>query len=478
MINDDEAFDSKENDEFDKFLEKKNKEFQEFQDKRDNEFMNFLKKQWAEFQLFQGLERTDEPKPVTLPAVDKEIDEKPVITQGNKIKPVQVPEYKPVTPATVPKPTPPIKIEGTEALELSFYGEMRAFYYDPKLKTPPLHNVDKDSIADFWVTMARCNYNDLISQIQRYQNELSLNDWGYYLLVHDIGQGMYGDLNNQVNLFVWFILVKSGYDARIAYNGNAIYVFVSSENTLYGRPYLTLTNKRFYALSPKGDISNLGSLFTYQGDYPGQNRLLDLNLKAYPKIKPVTVGRELRFDYRHQSYTFPVQYDRKLIDFFEFYPQTDLEVYFDASISDTAGASLVKALKPIVEGKSETEAVNILLRFVQTAFEYKTDDMQFGREKYFLPEETLFYPYSDCEDRSVLFAYLVREITGLEVIGLDYPGHVSTAVKFSDDLVQGEYVVYEHKKYVICDPTYIRAGIGMVMPQHKNVTPNVVKINK
>ena len=46
-------------------------------------------------------------------------------------------------------------------------------------------------------------------------------------------------------------------------------------------------------------------------------------------------------------------------------------------------------------------------------------------------DEPLFYPYSDCEDHSVLFAYLVRELPGLEVIGLDYPGHVATAVRFS-----------------------------------------------
>lgn len=59
---------------------------------------------------------------------------------------------------------------------------------------------------------------------------------------------------------------------------------------------------------------------------------------------------------------------------------------------------------------------------------------QFGREKYFFAEETLFYPLSDCEDRAIFFAILIRNLLGLDVIGLDYPGHIATAVHFSNDV--------------------------------------------
>ena len=55
-------------------------------------------------------------------------------------------------------------------------------------------------------------------------------------------------------------------------------------------------------------------------------------------------------------------------EYFEYYPQTEFEVYFNASVSPEAGYSLVKALKPLVEGKTEGEAVNIIMRFVQNAF--------------------------------------------------------------------------------------------------------------
>jgi hypothetical protein len=116
-----------------------------------------------------------------------------------------------------------------------------------------------------------------------------------------------------------------------------------------------------------------------------------------------------------------------------------------------------------------------MLHFVQTGFEYKTDGEQFGREKYFFPEETFYYSYCDCEDRSVLFAYLVRSLLGLEVIGLDYPGHVATAVRFSDT-IPGDYVTHNGQKYIICDPTYIYANIGMCMTGFKDVTPTIIPI--
>ena len=45
------------------------------------------------------------------------------------------------------------------------------------------------------------------------------------------------------------------------------------------------------------------------------------------------------------------------------------------------------------EQYSAQKAVEVILNFVQTAFDYKTDDDQFGREKYFYPERLLRHAY-------------------------------------------------------------------------------------
>ena len=122
-----------------------------------------------------------------------------------------------------------------------------------------------------------------------------------------------------------------------------------------------------------------------------------------------------------------------------------------------------------------TGAVNIILRFVQTAFKYQTDDIQFGREKWLFPDETIYYPYADCEDRSILFAWMVKTLTGLDVVGLDWPGHIATAVAFNDN-IPGDYLIINGRRYTICDPTYINADIGMMMDNYRGVGVRVIEI--
>ena len=124
---------------------------------------------------------------------------------------------------------------------------------------------------------------------------------------------------------------------------------------------------------------------------------------------------------------------------------------------------------------TELEAVNFLLKFVQNAFEYRTDQQQFGEENFLFPEETLYYPYSDCEDRSVLFAWLVTELLDLEVVGLNYPGHVAAAVHLKQP-VAGERVVFNGKGFVVTDPTYVNAVAGMVMPGYEDMKPGVIPV--
>jgi hypothetical protein len=128
-----------------------------------------------------------------------------------------------------------------------------------------------------------------------------------------------------------------------------------------------------------------------------------------------------------------------------------------------------------LEGKSKLEQVATLLSFMHEGFPYMTDDNQFGREKFFFYEESFIYPYSDCEDNSVLFSYLVRKLTGLKVVGLLYHDHAATAVQL-DREVEGAYVMHKGEKYTICDPTYIGARIGQAMPQYMDKSAQIIEI--
>ena len=117
----------------------------------------------------------------------------------------------------------------------------------------------------------------------------------------------------------------------------------------------------------------------------------------------------------------------------------------------------------------------MLLDFVQTAFDYATDQEQFGYERPLFGDESLYYPKNDCEDRSILFAILVRDLLGLDVVLVHWPGHLATAVHFPEE-VDGDYFTVEGRRYTVCDPTYIGAGIGETMPQFQNDKANLVTL--
>ena len=43
-------------------------------------------------------------------------------------------------------------------------------------------------------------------------------------------------------------------------------------------------------------------------------------------------------------------------------------------------------------------------------------------------------------------------------------------------MISGEYVVHDDKKYIICDPTYANADLGIVIPAVKELKPEVIPI--
>jgi hypothetical protein len=268
---------------------------------------------------------------------------------------------------------------------------------------------------------------------------------------------------------VWFLLIKSGYQVKVGLINGNVRLFLPTKNKIYGVPFFRGDDEiRQYVIN----LDNIeerfeGSLLSYDENYPEATRLLDMNIYQSPLIKPEYTTKDLSFSYQGTKYELSIKYDKSAVKFYEFYPYSNLEVYFNSAVSDIFRKSVVSQLKEITQDKPAPVAANMILRFVQTAFEYKTDQQQFNREKPLFAEETIFYDYSDCEDRSVLFAYLVKNILELPVVGIDYPGHVATAVLFNT-VIDGDKIEYKGKHYTICDPTYINAYIGMSQEKYKN----------
>ncbi len=498
---------------FSEWKKEQNKKYQNYISKQDKDFAEFLKKNWKEYKAFKENKLFEKPK-IKKPPVftkpkpkNKLINKKKKISsvksktrdivktvrkekipkkmpqkieKTNKIKPIQ--KKSDIVRIALPKPPAlsPISHDtelfapDNNKLKFSFWG-FPVSITKANIKVDNAKNIDKNYISKFWYKASITNFKDIISDLQNFKRKIKLNDWGYCLLVHDYTKKIFPNNKDNQNLFDWFLLIKSGYNVKVGFNSDRVILLMPSKETIYGYPYINQDGKNFYLVDFDNKKTANISVYTYDGKYPNANDILDFSMNENPNLKRIIIKKELKFKYNDTLYTIPVEFDKNISEFLKKYPITDLSIYFNSELGPIARYSIVKAFRPILSGKTQEEAVSILLKFMQTAFKYKTDEEQFGYEKIFFPEETLFYPYNDCEDRAILFSYLVRTLIGLDVIGLDYPGHVATAVNFDKNL-KGDIVKYGNKTYLICDPTYINAPIGKAMPKFKTTQPKIITI--
>ncbi|MCF7740291.1 MAG: procyclic acidic repetitive family protein [Candidatus Marinimicrobia bacterium] len=463
-----------------KEMEETQKKVDQYISAQDSAFAAFLEQEWELFNTDPGKEVLEKPKPKDIPVAKPEPE---IELSKEKVKDIPIPEKKKeeeIRPEPQPAPEPkPIQEEKKpkekqpyeQTLKMDFYGTPLEINYSKEFKTNLESPFDNKNISASWKHLAATKYEDFLKQLQNYQSRLNMNGWGYYKLVEQVGKKINNGSQSDATVFTWFFLTKSGYKVRVAYNDNNVYILMPSSSMLYSTSYLTIDGDKYFLINRERNKKD--KIYSYRRDYPEADKVLDLKLATEPELTSQTRQKKLKFDYMGQSHTIKVEYKPAVIDFLTDYPQTDYDIYFSAPMNNDGRVTLVKSLAPLLEGKSTTEAVNLLLRFVQTSFQYKTDDLNFGREKPLFPDETLFYPFSDCEDRSILFAYLTKELLGLDVIGIKYPGHVATAINIKGP-VKGDYLSYNGENYIICDPTYINANAGQSMPEYKNVKPEIV----
>jgi hypothetical protein len=451
--------------------------YTEYASKRDREWSDYLRKEWEAHQVLTGEKLPQKPKPDKIPTYTppKTIVAPQPDTQPTPptIVPIILPD---VVKIPLPQPVLPIckPIEpevNAQNVQLNYYGRLLTISYDHAIEKVPFSTVNQEAITAYWEGVSSTNYTPIVEKLMQVKKEMNLNDYAFFELVEQFSKQLFPSANNQARLLSWFIMVRAGYGVRVAFHADEVALLVPFQQQMYQVSYMTLDGKCYY-IFPK--LAG-GSYFTYDRDYSTNAQPLSLNLVQPIHFNDKKAKKELNFDFEEQHYKLELAYDPDLIEFYKAYPQAEISIHFNAASSSQARQSIADALKPYTSKMDELKAVNFLLHFVQTAFEYKTDEDQFGREKFFFAEELLYYPYSDCEDRAVLFSYLVRELIGLKVIGLKYPNHIATAVALSNTPA-GDYLTYKNKSYVVSDPTYIDAPVGLTMPQFKNVSPIVVEM--
>jgi hypothetical protein len=442
---------------YEEYIREQQQAFSSFKEARDKEFSEFLNKEWKAYQEAQGVSGYKEDKPKDLPKAVKTT----VIKPKKKVLVVKQPEVLEKPKVYTKIIIPPVS-QRLKTLYLTFFGVDLEVHYDRSILLSMQVYITKDAIAKGWDRLAGSEYETTIDELNAISDRLQLNDWAKYLLVEKVSRGIYKS-ENEAKLFSWFALLKMGYDAHIAFQTHKLVLLLPIEGKLYDTVYYTLNRKRYYAVDyyAKG---KLGSLMTYDNVYQGASSALDFSLAHLPLFAEDKVSKRKVFRIDEKNTYIDLKYDANLLKFFQTYPQVGYTNYFASEDSVLLRESIKASFEPLIVGKSQGEALDIILNFVQNAFKYQVDKEQFNKEKVMFPSETLFYPYSDCEDRAILFSYMVKTLLGMDIVGVKYPNHMATAVRV-EEKIKGEYIVLEKKPYVIADPTYVNASLGMSMPQ-------------
>ena len=441
---------------FAEFEKRQLAEFEQFKNKADQDFETFLRETWEKFEAFKPLEvplRPEPPQPVEFDPTSPKTEPVAVPVGGKSF-----PEMK-YTPVEIdlPEVSPD---ENINRVAVSFYGTQFKVAV-ASVADLRLEGTTEANVADAWKYLCGRKYEQLLHDCLSIKKQYNLNDWAYLLLAKAIGVHLYGGANDsRITFLQMFLLSKSGYKVRLAKIDDELRLLVATVDDVYGVPYLTMNGVRYYVFEPREGSSM--SIYTYRHDFADAKNLIRLGMVKAPRL----VGKNVDCTFTAEGVNWNIHVSVS---------QNLLDIHYHTPMSEALREDLYTQMKSVIVGKKQTEAAALLLHFVQTAFQYKTDGEQFGYEKPNFPDETFYYPYCDCEDRAMLYATLVRDLLGLDVVLLDYPNHIASAVHFTEE-VSGDYIQLENgHKYIICDPTYIGAPIGSCMEQYKKVAPEVIR---
>jgi len=459
---------------FDSYKEQQQRQFKEYRDNANRRYAEYMKQAWEKYGKVAGIPEPEE-KPVPPVVVPEEDRDKELKDRVVPIEEVVVP------PRPEPQPAPFVPLEEESEPEESYVvftfegtaGKVR-FREEDRFR---LRDCSEGTLAGAWERLSEERYNNVVYDCLKLRKEWHLCDWAYLMMLGEVAKACVGE-GNEATLLMSFIFCQSGYKMRIGRANERLYLLFASNHLIYRWGYFEIENDKYYALNCEEDH-------------------VDICNVAYPNEKSLSllIPQEQRFAFTGssrrvlQAEDYPevkatVRVNKNLIGFYNTYPSsavgddfmTRWAMYANTPLASQVKEELYPALQGVLAGMNQHAAANRLLNFVQTAFVYKLDDEVWGDDRAFFAEETLYYPYCDCEDRAILFSHLVRDLLGLDVVLVYYPGHLATAICFGED-VKGDYISLDGRKFVVSDPTYFHASVGMTMPGMDNQAAKVIVLN-
>lgn len=470
-------------DRFNKFKNQSRQKHLSFREECNRKYIEFVRKSWNKYSQNLPAEKPGEPRveperlPDTVTPAPLPLDESQKRTVEGELSLAQDIE----TPQPRIQPVSPIREieEDNEfsGMPFSFYGTSLKVRIDES-KRINLGKITPDRVADALQYFSTDAYNNLLFDCLKIRDEHRLCDWAYLLMLKSLAEQYSGAGTNESTLLLGYLYCQSGYKVRFATDDERLYLLIASDHVIFGNGPYVIGEDLFYPLE-----DTEGMLSICEAAFP-KERTLSLYIPEQPVLDEGETGTRKITSSRYPEISVEVGVNKNLIDFYDSYPSsyvnddftTRWAMYANTPMADNIQKSMYGTLKEKLAGMSQIEAVERLLNFVQTGFVYEYDEKVWGGDRVFFAEETLHYPFCDCEDRAILFTRLVRDILGMECALVFYPGHLAAAVHFDEQPGGAYYTSADGKNYTLCDPTYIGAGVGMEMSQFENSKVTLIHI--
>jgi hypothetical protein len=347
-------------------------------------------------------------------------------------------------------------------VDVSYFSENLSVTYDSELlfsaKIQPdvyLSRTNRSQVEAFYRDLNSKNYQGLLENLQVKKVRLELNDWLYYeLMKKSVDAIFYKYSKNHRTLVNWFLLSKSGYDARITYLKNTLFLNIYTTDELFEIPIIIESGRPLANLSSIHNETRKSIDMLYVCNYVPNRRgkNFSFDLEKLPILKQKITQKTIKFETRESAFEIEVAFDETMVDLMRHYPFFAEHKYLEVPMSTTLSNSLIPIIKQITAGKPWKESLEIIASLTRTGFAYKTDEEVYGKSKPMITEEIFHYKWSDCEDRSALFYSIVKEVIQFPMIAIAFSDHITIAVS-TPTPIGDTSIEFQGKKYYICDPT-------------------------
>lgn len=449
--------------------------FNDYRQKLNAEYVSKTREKWKSFDSFRGILEPDrDNKPVTPIKMSEDDAQREKQDKHLNIESVVTPIHN----NSIPQPIAPIKEmpENNPQYATFTYCGTSLQVRKPQNGKFALAGTSENAVADAWNKLCDPQFNNMVADCIKLRSSLKLCDWAYLMMLKNLADSYCGENTNEATLLMAYLFSQSGYKMRLGQANDKLEMLYASQHCIYNTPYYNCDGDKFFPLSSK-----TGPIQINAAKYP-KEQSLSLWISNEPQLAFTASPMRTLTSKRYPEMSVQTSVNKNLVSFFSSYPSSEVggnfmtrwAMYANTPISQDIRNNLYPQLRKFIGGRSQQDAVERLLNWVQTAFVYEYDDKVWGHDRAFFTEESLYYPYCDCEDRSILLTRLIRDLLGLRCVLVYYPGHLASAIEFTEGNVKGDYIMLGDRRFVVCDPTYIGAPIGVTMPGMDNKSAKVI----